>query len=116
MRYSHVRWFSERGAVNAVPDTCSVYRLNGTNRGLFRPTGSEPATTSLSNALPNPRRYLSFENSLSGLLAEAGDEADALIVKDSVLVALEVYRDVLNGKQWSDESQTLGCLSFEILS
>jgi hypothetical protein len=57
IRYSHVLRFSKRGAVKAVPESCSAYNPNGAMRGLLRPRGKAPSKASLSRVFPNPRRY-----------------------------------------------------------
>ena len=46
------------GAVKAVPDSCSVYRLPGTRRGLFRPPGKVDGSASLSWWLAKPFKYV----------------------------------------------------------
>src|SRR5690606_41657918 len=48
---------SLRGAVNAVPLSCSAYSPCATRCGELRPTGSVPATASVANVLPNPDWY-----------------------------------------------------------
>src|SRR5688572_9110918 len=57
-RYSQVLRFSARGAVNAVPESTSVYRPWGGRCGELRPTGSAPSTASVSKVLPKPLWYL----------------------------------------------------------
>ena len=42
MRYVHVRRFSERGAVNALPEICSAYKPCATCCGEFCPCGKDP--------------------------------------------------------------------------
>ena len=54
IRYSQLRRFSLRGAVNAVPDNCSAYRPCATRWGELRPTGSVPGSASVAKLLPNP--------------------------------------------------------------
>src|SRR5688572_32555789 len=56
-RYSQLRRFSRRGAVNAVPLSCSAYRPCATFCGELRPIGNAPATPSVANSLPNPDWY-----------------------------------------------------------
>src|SRR5690606_41180796 len=57
MRYSQLRRFSARGAVNAVPLNCSAYSPCATFCGELRPTGTVPGTASVTNVFPNPARY-----------------------------------------------------------
>src|SRR5690606_34493374 len=57
IRYSQLRRFSLRGAVNAVPLNCSAYRPCATRCGELRPTGNVPGSASLSNEFPNPDMY-----------------------------------------------------------
>jgi hypothetical protein len=54
IRYSHVRRFAPRGAVNAVPESCSAYSPNGQRCGEFCPTGNAPGSASVANSLPKP--------------------------------------------------------------
>ena len=54
MRYSHERRFCARGAVKAVPDSCSAYRPSGERCGEFCPCGKAPAMASVANSLPKP--------------------------------------------------------------
>jgi hypothetical protein len=54
IRYSQLRRFVWRGAVNAVPESCSAYRPCATRCGEFCPCGSAPAIASLANSLPKP--------------------------------------------------------------
>ena len=54
IRYSQLRRFWWRGAVNAVPLTCSAYRPCATRCGELRPSGKVPAMASLANSLPKP--------------------------------------------------------------
>ncbi|KAG1080290.1 hypothetical protein G6F35_017632 [Rhizopus arrhizus] len=54
IRYSQLRRLLPRGAVNAVPVSCSAYRPWATFCGEFCPTGSAPATASVANSLPKP--------------------------------------------------------------
>jgi hypothetical protein len=49
--------FSARGAVNAVPESTSVYRPSGGRCGELRPTGRAPLTASVSKVLPKPLWY-----------------------------------------------------------
>lgn len=58
-RYSHARWLRWRGAVKALPDSCSAYRPYGQRWGAFWPTGSAPGSASLACSAPNPDRYSS---------------------------------------------------------
>src|SRR5688572_31544877 len=57
-RYNQVLRLSARGAVNAVPESTSVYRPVGGRCGELRPTGSAPLTASVSKVLPKPLWYL----------------------------------------------------------
>src|SRR5690606_31047592 len=57
MRYSQLRRFSLRGAVNAVPLNCSAYNPWAAFCGEFRPTGTVPGTASVTNVFPNPAWY-----------------------------------------------------------
>src|SRR5690606_9065780 len=57
IRYSQLRRFSLRGAVNAVPLSCSAYSPCATRCGEFRPTGNAPSSASVSNEFPNPDWY-----------------------------------------------------------
>src|SRR5690606_11320126 len=57
IRYSQLRRFSLRGAVNAVPLSCSAYNPCATRCGEFRPTGNAPSSASVSNEFPNPDWY-----------------------------------------------------------
>ncbi|MNS65315.1 hypothetical protein D3C72_984750 [compost metagenome] len=59
MRYSQERRFSLRGAVKAVPESCSAYRPYGHCCGELRPTGSAPGKASVAQSLPKPVRYCS---------------------------------------------------------
>jgi len=59
IRYVQVRRFRWRGAVNGVPESCSVYSPSGAFCGEFWPCGSAPASASVANSLPNPVMYLS---------------------------------------------------------
>jgi hypothetical protein len=54
IRYSQLRRLLPRGAVKAVPVSCSAYRPWATFCGEFCPTGSAPATASVANSLPKP--------------------------------------------------------------
>jgi len=54
IRYSQLRWLACRGAVNAVPLSCSAYRPCATRCGEFWPCGNTPAIASLANSLPKP--------------------------------------------------------------
>jgi len=54
MRYNQERRFEARGAVKAVPDSCSAYRPYGQRCGEFCPAGKAPGNASLENAFPNP--------------------------------------------------------------
>jgi len=54
MRYSQLRRFSARGAVNAVPLNCSAYNPCATRCGELRPSGSVPGIASLAKWLPKP--------------------------------------------------------------
>ena len=54
IRYSQLRRFCARGAVKAVPDSCSAYSPCATCCGELRPTGRVPASASLANSLPKP--------------------------------------------------------------
>ena len=54
MRYVQVRRFSERGAVNALPEICSAYKPCATCCGEFCPCGKEPFIASVENSFPNP--------------------------------------------------------------
>ncbi|MNV75321.1 hypothetical protein D3C71_1686000 [compost metagenome] len=54
MRYSQLRRLLPRGAVNAVPVSCSAYRPCATRCGELRPTGKVPGTASVANSLPKP--------------------------------------------------------------
>ena len=59
MRYSHERVFSVRGAVNALPESCSAYSPWGHFCGEFCPTGrafGKRASSEL-KCDPNPDRY-----------------------------------------------------------
>src|SRR3546814_7910723 len=47
IRYSQLRRFWPRGAVNAVPDSCSAYSPCATLCGELRPCGSAPGTASV---------------------------------------------------------------------
>src|SRR5690554_2902107 len=57
IRYSQLRRLAWRGAVNAVPVSCSAYSPCATRCGELRPTGSAPSTASVANSLPNPDMY-----------------------------------------------------------
>ena len=54
MRYSQVRRLAARGAVKAVPLSCSAYRPSGATWGELRPTGSAPAMASVAHSLAKP--------------------------------------------------------------
>ena len=56
MRYSQLRRLAPRGAVNALPVSCSAYRPWATRCGELRPTGRVPGTASVANSLPKPVR------------------------------------------------------------
>src|SRR5690606_13602804 len=57
IRYSQLRRLLPRGAVNALPVSCSAYRPCATFCGELRPTGRVPAIASVANSLPNPDMY-----------------------------------------------------------
>src|SRR5919106_2054049 len=57
MRYSQVLRLRALGTVNAVPDSCSVYRPSGGFCGLFCPRGSAPGSASEASSFPKPDRY-----------------------------------------------------------
>jgi hypothetical protein len=75
-RYSHERWFLARGAVKAVPDSCSATKPYAHTCGLLQPTGSAPGSASLANELPKPELYVS-------LAQEGGGEAMRLFSQDT---------------------------------
>ena len=54
IRYSQLRRLLCRGAVKAVPLTCSAYRPYGAFCGELRPTGRAPGNASVANSLPKP--------------------------------------------------------------
>ena len=54
MRYSHERRLCARGAVKAVPESCSAYRPYGAFCGEFWPCGTAPGRASVANSLPKP--------------------------------------------------------------
>ena len=54
MRYSQLRRLLPRGAVKAVPVSCSAYSPCATCCGELRPTGKVPGTASVANSLPKP--------------------------------------------------------------
>ncbi len=54
IRYSHERRLCARGAVKAVPESCSAYRPYGARCGEFCPTGSAPGSASVANSLAKP--------------------------------------------------------------
>jgi hypothetical protein len=56
IRYSHARRLWPRGAVNAVPDSCSAYSPYGARCGELRPCGSAPGSASVANSFPKPLR------------------------------------------------------------
>src|SRR5690606_36419395 len=82
MRYSQLRRFSLRGAVNAVPLNCSAYNPCATVCGEFRPTGTVPGTASVTNVFPNPARY--------SMAAPLQDAALHLVAFDGLEQGLEV--------------------------
>ena len=55
-RYIQVRRLSARGAVKALPETCSAYSPKATCCGEFWPCGSAPPTASVACSLPKPAR------------------------------------------------------------
>jgi hypothetical protein len=57
IRYSQLRRLCARGAVNAVPDSCSAYSPYGGRCGELRCAGSAPGSASVANSLPKPPRY-----------------------------------------------------------
>jgi hypothetical protein len=54
MRYNHERLLWSRGAVKAVPESCSAYKPYGQRCGLFWPNGNAPFNASELMVLPNP--------------------------------------------------------------
>ena len=54
MRYNHERLLWSRGAVKAVPESCSAYKPYGQRCGLFWPNGKAPFNASELMVLPNP--------------------------------------------------------------
>src|SRR5690606_26960877 len=95
MRYSQLRRLAWRGAVNAVPVSCSAYRPWATFCGELRPAGSAPATASVANSLPNPDMYpvvtsLSCVRALGGLVGSSEHAAGPLVPLDGFEQGLEV--------------------------
>src|ERR1700744_1100903 len=87
MRYSQLRRFEWRGAVNAVPDNCSAYSPSALCCGEFCPCGNASRAASVANSLPKPDMYrsrsgLAGANSRNGttlsLAAFIGSEHAAL--------------------------------------
>ena len=54
MRYSQERRLAARGAVNAVPESCSAYKPYATRCGELRPTGKAPGKASVVHSLAKP--------------------------------------------------------------
>src|SRR5690606_19979356 len=96
IRYSQLRRLAARGAVKAVPLSCSAYKPYGHFCGEFRPAGKAPGSASVANSFPNPLKYWrliwdsveALQHAAAHLVAFDGFEQGLEVALAEALVAL----------------------------